>query len=50
MMGQMSMAPTMAMSESVSKPTQAMTMAITRIHRWVPLRRAPLTKRFLITW
>ena len=33
MSGQMSMAPTMAMSESISRPMLAMSMAMMRIHR-----------------
>ena len=49
MSGQMSMAPTMAMSESVSSPMQAMSMATMRMHRCVPVSRAPLTKRRWIT-
>lgn len=48
--GQMSMAPTMAMSESISRPMLAMSMAMMRMHRWEPVRRAPFTKRLRITW
>ena len=50
MSGQMSMAPTMAMSESISRPMLAMSMAMMRMHRWEPVRRAPFTKRLRITW
>ena len=50
MSGQMSMAPTMAMSEFVSRPMQAMVMATMRMHRCVPLSWAPLTKRLRMTW
>lgn len=34
MSGQMSMAPTMAMSESISRPMLAISMAMMRMHRW----------------
>ena len=49
MSGQMSMAPTMAMSESISRPMLAISMAMMRMHRWEPVRRAPFTKRLRIT-
>ena len=49
MSGQMSMAPTMAMSESISRPMLAINMAMMRMHRWEPVRRAPFTKHLRIT-
>ena len=50
MSGQMSMAPTMAMPESISRPMLAMSMAMMRMHKCEPVRRAPFTKRLRITW
>ena len=50
MSGQMSMAPTMAMSESISRPMLAMSMAMIRIHKCEPVSRAPFTNRLRITW
>ena len=49
MSGQMSMAPTMAMSESISRPMLAINMAMIRMHKCEPVRRAPFTKRLRIT-
>ena len=45
MSGQMSMAPTMHSVESVLSPTEAMSMAMMRMQRWVPFSRESLTKR-----
>lgn len=49
MSGQMSMAPTMAISESISRPMLAINMAIIRMHKCEPVRRAPFHKRLRIT-
>ena len=49
MSGQMSMAPTMAISESISRPMLAINMAMIRMHKCEPVRRAPFTKRLQIT-
>ena len=47
--GQMSMAPTMAISESISRPMLAINIAMIRMHKCEPVRRAPFTKRLRIT-
>ena len=49
MSGQMSMAPTMAISESISRPMLAINMAMIKMHKCEPVRRAPFTKRLRIT-
>jgi len=49
MSGQMSMAPTMAISESISRPMLAINMAMIKMHKCEPVRHHPFTKRLRIT-